>query len=166
MIVSYLGRFLRGILTDLHKWFKDERAYVSENRVKGKTTCLPGFQHAWSNKAVIEQSDILSWHNFQQIVRKWHKKLFKVRFSISSSWPSKFDIWLIHGFFSFLQSLVDCIQTGEFMHVYNTLFVLKELLPVFPLASVMDRIGPGLFQQIEHLVEKEERGDLKVLAQS
>lgn len=52
------------------------------------------------------------------------------------------------------------------MHVYNTLFVLKELLPVFPLASVMDRIGIGLFQQIEHLVEKEERGDLKVLAQS
>lgn len=73
------GRFLRGILSDLHKWFKDERAYISENRVKGKTTCLPGFQHAWSNKSVIEQSDVLSWHNFQQIVRKWHKKLFKVR---------------------------------------------------------------------------------------
>lgn len=71
----------------------------------------------------------------------------------------------MHGF-AYLQSLVECIQTGEFMHVYNTLFVLKELLPVFPLASVMDRIGGPLFQQIELLVEKEERGDLKVLAQS
>lgn len=98
--VSPVGRFLRGILTDLHKWFKDERAYISENRVKGKTTCLPGFQHAWSNKAVIEQSDILSWHNFQQIVRKWHKKLFKVRYQ-SLHYGSVSLIRLTHGFVHF-----------------------------------------------------------------
>jgi THO complex subunit 2 len=52
------------------------------------------------------------------------------------------------------------------MHVYNAIIVLKEILPVFPLSAVIDLIGPPLNQVIETLIEKEERGDLKILARA
>jgi len=40
-----------------------------------------------------------------------------------------------------LKSLSSYIETAEFMHVYNAIIVLKEILPVFPLAAVCDA-GP------------------------
>lgn len=52
------------------------------------------------------------------------------------------------------------------MHVYNAIIVLKEILPVFPLSAVIDLIGPPLNQVIETFIEKEERGDLKILARA
>ena len=52
------------------------------------------------------------------------------------------------------------------MHVYNTIIVLKEILPVFPLATVSDLYGPMLNQVMEAFIEKEERGDLKILARA
>ena len=52
------------------------------------------------------------------------------------------------------------------MHVYNAIIVLKEILPVFPLSAVIDLTGPPLNQVIETFVEKEERGDLKILARA
>ena len=64
------------------------------------------------------------------------------------------------------KSLADCIQTNEFMHVYNAIIVLKEILPVFPLSAVIDLTGPPLNQVIETFIEKEERGDLKILARA
>lgn len=64
------------------------------------------------------------------------------------------------------KSLADCIKTDEFMHVYNAIIVLKEILPVFPLSAVMDLTGPPLNQVIETLIEREERGDLKILARA
>ncbi|THH13890.1 hypothetical protein EW146_g6381 [Bondarzewia mesenterica] len=136
------GRFLLGVLTDLYKWYQDEQAYLQDNRVKvgGKATWLPGFQHQWSNKSVIEPSSVLSWNKFQQIVKKWHRKLFKC--------------------------FADSIQTGEFMHVYNTIIVLKEILPVFPVSTVSEYIGMPLKQVMESFLEKEERGDLKILGRA
>jgi len=64
------------------------------------------------------------------------------------------------------KSLADCIKTNEFMHVYNAIIVLKEILPVFPLSAVIDLTGPPLNQVIETFIEKEERGDLKILARA
>lgn len=64
-----------------------------------------------------------------------------------------------------LQCFIECIQTGEFMHVYNSIVVLKEVLDVFPLASVND-YGPAINAAINRLIEVEERRDLKVLALS
>jgi len=49
------------------------------------------------------------------------------------------------------------------MHVYNAIIVLKEILPVFPLSAVIDLTGPPLNQVIETFIEKEERGDLKII---
>jgi hypothetical protein len=74
------GRFLLGILTDLYKWFSDEALYEQDNRSKigGKVSYLPGFQQSWSTKFPVEKTSLLAWHNFQQVLRKWHRKLFKV----------------------------------------------------------------------------------------
>lgn len=51
------------------------------------------------------------------------------------------------------------------MHVYNAIIVLKEILPVFPLASVGD-VGASLDIAIHDLLEREERGDLKILGRA
>ncbi|KAG2043203.1 transcription factor/nuclear export subunit protein 2-domain-containing protein [Suillus americanus] len=137
------GRFLLGILTDLWKWAQDEQLFLMENRTKvgGKTILLPGFQHRWSNKdhGSIVSEDLLSWTGFKQILRKWHRKLGR--------------------------SLLSCIETTEFMHVYNAIIVLKEILPVFPLAAVGDA-GPAIDTVMEKFLEKEERGDLKILGRA
>ena len=52
------------------------------------------------------------------------------------------------------------------MHVYNAIIVLKEILPVFPLAYVGLDTGSQLDAALEKLLEKEERGDLKILARA
>jgi THO complex subunit 2 len=51
------------------------------------------------------------------------------------------------------------------MHVYNVIIVLKEILPVFPLAAVGE-YGPVIDAMIDKLVENEERGDLKILSRA
>ena len=52
------------------------------------------------------------------------------------------------------------------MHVYNTIIVLKQILPVFPVSYVNDFIGNSLSRAIEKFVDKEERGDLKILGRA
>lgn len=137
------GRFLLSLLADLWKWAQDEQLFAQDNRMKiaGKTVLLPGFQPRWTNKdlADIRADDVLHWISFKQILRKWHRKLGR--------------------------SLCSCIETGEFMHVYNTIIVLKEILPVFPMAAVSD-YGPVIDIMVEKLVETEERGDLKILGRA
>ena len=49
------------------------------------------------------------------------------------------------------------------MHVYNAVVVLKEVLDVFPFAY---DAGAGINAAVHHLLETEERGDLKILARS
>lgn len=51
------------------------------------------------------------------------------------------------------------------MHVYNAIIVMKEILPVFPLAACTD-VGPHLDQAMQAFIEKEERGDLKILGRA
>ncbi|KAI0776038.1 transcription factor/nuclear export subunit protein 2-domain-containing protein [Trametes elegans] len=138
------GRFLLGILTDISRWFQDEQLFLQENRTKsgGNTVFLPGLQLRWTPipKPVIAQEDLITWADFKQVVRKWHRKLNK--------------------------SLVECIETGEFMHIYNAIVVLKEILPVFPLASVTEFGGAHLARSMERFLQKEERGDLKILGRA
>ena len=50
------------------------------------------------------------------------------------------------------------------MHAYNGIIVLKEILPVFPLASILESTSGYLNRAIGDLLEKEERGDLKIMA--
>lgn len=51
------------------------------------------------------------------------------------------------------------------MHVYNSIIVLKEILPVFPLASVTDT-GAAIDASMDKLLETEDRGDLKILGRA
>jgi THO complex subunit 2 len=51
------------------------------------------------------------------------------------------------------------------MHVYNAIIVLKEILPIFPLSTVYDT-GTGLDRAMDHFLETEERGDLKILGRA
>ena len=52
------------------------------------------------------------------------------------------------------------------MHVYNAIIVLKEVLPVFPVAAASGTAGYSLVTVLDRLLEKEERGDLKILARA
>ena len=52
------------------------------------------------------------------------------------------------------------------MHVYNAIIVLKEVLPVFPVAAASGPAGYSLVTVLDRLLEKEERGDLKILARA
>ena len=61
---------------------------------------------------------------------------------------------------------MDCIEAGDFMHVYNSVLVLKEVIEVFPMASVNEVVGSSLDLEIQRLVQNEERGDLKILARA
>ncbi|KAI9063149.1 hypothetical protein FKP32DRAFT_1651303 [Trametes sanguinea] len=138
------GRFLLGILTDLSKWFHDEQLFLQENRTKsgGNTVWLPGLLRRWPLKPqpVIEQKDLINHEELRQVVKKWHRKLGK--------------------------SLTECIETGEFMHIYNAIVVLKEILPVFPVAAVNEYSGANVVRSVERFLEKEERGDLKILGRA
>ena len=50
------------------------------------------------------------------------------------------------------------------MHVYNAVLILKEIIEVFPLASVNEVAGSNIDRVMQQLVQHEERGDLKILA--
>lgn len=53
------------------------------------------------------------------------------------------------------------------MHVYNTIIILKELLPVFPLAAVsITDTGASLDAAMDRFLESEDRGDLKILGRA
>ncbi len=66
----------------------------------------------------------------------------------------------------FFQAFTSCLETGEFMHVYNTLKVLGELSPVFPLAAVASHSGTKLSEALSAFLARETRQDLKTLGKS
>ncbi|KAI0693806.1 transcription factor/nuclear export subunit protein 2-domain-containing protein [Cytidiella melzeri] len=131
------GRFLLGVLTDLYKWHQDEQLFMNDNRSKGsRASYLPGFMRRFSYKSTVAAEDIITWPDFRVVLKKWHRKLLKC--------------------------IIECIETGEYMHVYNSLVVLKEILPIFPAAAVFETVGPTLQLAIDRFLEKEKRGDLKI----
>ena len=80
VLILVLGRFLSAILTDLYKWHQDEQLFLSDNRTKGaKVSLLPGFMLRFSNKNVVTTEDIIKWQDFRVVLKKWHRKLLKVR---------------------------------------------------------------------------------------
>ncbi|KAF4602377.1 THO complex subunit 2 [Pleurotus pulmonarius] len=132
------GRFLLGILSDLHKWSQDEKLFLQDNR--SSKGCHPGFQLFWkANPGLLAEDKLMDWPSFKRVLGKWYRKLGK--------------------------SFLECIQTGEFMHVYNSIIVLKEILPVFPLNSVSEN-GSVIDKAMDLFIEREQRGDLKILATS
>lgn len=70
-----VGRFLLGVLSDLHKWHSEEQTYIQDNRSKigGKAVLHTGFQSQY--RLPMHPENHLKWNVFQKIVRKWHKKI-------------------------------------------------------------------------------------------
>ncbi|KAH8118538.1 transcription factor/nuclear export subunit protein 2-domain-containing protein [Phellopilus nigrolimitatus] len=136
------GRFLKGILQDLYGWHKDQKAYDASNRRKdgSKTVLLPGLQMPWSKDGPSSPDDLLKWAEFKSFLKKCHRKLGRC--------------------------FTDCIQAGDFMHVYNAVLVLKEIIEYFPIAAVNEVVGSSIDLEIQRLVQSEERGDLKILARA
>ncbi|KAH9938580.1 transcription factor/nuclear export subunit protein 2-domain-containing protein [Fomitopsis serialis] len=136
------ARFLHAILSDAWKWWQDEALYHQENRTKsgGKTVLLPGMTRRQFTKAVLAEEDFLRWPDWRKLLRKWHHKL--------------------------TTCLCHCIETGEFMNVYNAIIVLKEILPVYPIGVVHKEAGANIRTQMEKFLEKETRGDLKILGRA
>ena len=52
------------------------------------------------------------------------------------------------------------------MHVYNAIVVLKEILPAFPVATVNEYAGSSLNMAMERLLDKEDRGDIKIFGRA
>ncbi|KAG7448931.1 uncharacterized protein BT62DRAFT_653210 [Guyanagaster necrorhizus] len=130
------GRFLHAILTDLYKWHSDEQAWLSDNRSTVKGKTL--IHPGFQNRP--GQTGHISHSEFQKLLRKWHMKL--------------------------VGAFIDSIETGEFMHVYNAILVLKEILPVFPLSTVATHGGVKLNHAMEKFLENEKRGDLMILGRA
>ncbi|KAK0490679.1 transcription factor/nuclear export subunit protein 2-domain-containing protein [Armillaria novae-zelandiae] len=116
------GRFLHAILTDLYKWHSDEQAWSLDNRSTVKGKTV--IHPGFQNRP--GQTGHISHLEFQKLLRKWHMKL--------------------------VGAFIDSIETGEFMHVYNAILVLKEILP--------------LNHAMEKFLENEKRGDLMILGRA
>lgn len=152
------GRFLKGILLDLHRWHKSQQAYDASNRrTEGEAVLpLPGLQTKWSKDGPTSTDELMKWPEFKSFLKKCHRKLGKVL--LSSYLP-------VHSLIR-RQSFTDCIHAGEFMHVYNAVVVLKEVIEVFPIAAVNEVVGSSIDLEIQRLVQTEQRGDLKILARA
>lgn len=65
------GRFLRGVLSDVGTWAKDEKAYKAEVVDK----LLPSFLRQWSRSAAmsrnIKPADMLQYDGIKKLVMKW-----------------------------------------------------------------------------------------------
>ncbi|KAL1743555.1 transcription factor/nuclear export subunit protein 2-domain-containing protein [Schizophyllum fasciatum] len=139
------GRFLRGVLSDLLAWHQDETQYNTENRLKAgeKTWHInPGMIKTWKadSSRHISASDVIDWKLFRQFLTKCHKRV--------------------------CAAICRGLNTQEFMHIYNTIIVLKEILPVFPLSSVNDTCGVKLMAAVDKAIGDEKRGDLKILGKA
>ncbi|KAG8729238.1 THO complex subunit 2, partial [Ceratobasidium sp. 428] len=134
------GRFLRGILADVGAWVKDEKVYKAEVVDK----LLPSFLSKWSRTQALSRNvktaDIIQWDNIKRLVSKWHIKMFK--------------------------ACVDCLLSGEAMHIRNAIIVLTEVLTVYPMKEISHNSGPAIINAVRELLEKETRPDLFNMAQS
>lgn len=78
--VHLAGRFLLGILSDLHKWSQDEKLFLQDNR--SSKGCHPGFQLFWkANPGLLAEDKLMDWPSFKRVLGKWYRKLGKVIFT-------------------------------------------------------------------------------------
>lgn len=128
-----LGRFLNEILRDLSRWHADKGLY--EKEAFGTKKDLPGF-----SKKLTDEKTILSfwdYEDFRRMLLKWHRNMNN--------------------------ALKACISSGEYMHIRNSINLLKAVHQYFPAVNWM---GQGLVSSILELSRSEAREDLKIAASS
>lgn len=72
---------MNGVLNNLWEWHQNENLFNADNRMKvagGKTVVLPGLMRNFTYKDVVDPGDIILWHDFKKIVKKWHRVFTKV----------------------------------------------------------------------------------------
>ena len=79
----------------------------------------------------------LSYENFRHLLYKWHRNLHA--------------------------ALQTCLNSGEYMHIRNALFVMKAIQKSFP---AVDWIGQKSLDSLQNLADSEDREDLKLVARS
>ncbi|KAH7100543.1 transcription factor/nuclear export subunit protein 2-domain-containing protein [Auriculariales sp. MPI-PUGE-AT-0066] len=130
------GRFLKNILADLMSWHKNQDGSVD----KRTGSYLPGFSLKVNNAKKLASTDVMDLQGFRRFLRKCHAR--------------------VSG------GLTACIGGGEYMSVYNSIVILNELSDVMPLAEISQGSGDIIFKTVKDCVDKENREDLKILAQA
>ncbi|PWN50468.1 hypothetical protein IE53DRAFT_93433 [Violaceomyces palustris] len=129
------SRFLLTVLADLSPWHKKKDVF--EKDALGKN--LPGFQMRWGDRhggEDIPEGDNLTWEQYRQVICKWHDQL--------------------------RNSFKSCLTSAEYMRIRNAIVIMTRIAPYFPL---VDPHGKDLMAVVDQLAQREQRGDLKVLAQ-
>ncbi|KAI5293675.1 THO complex subunit 2, partial [Ascosphaera acerosa] len=128
-----LGRFLREVLNDLSRWHADKAVYVKE--AHGSKNLLPGF--ALSVGPDGKPTVLLEYEDFRRLLYKWHRL--------------------------FCAALKTCLNSGEYMHIRNTISVLKAVVNVYP---SVDWMGNDLRGLVDNLRDNDPRDDVKIPAAS
>ncbi|KFY02485.1 hypothetical protein O988_02124, partial [Pseudogymnoascus sp. VKM F-3808] len=128
------GRFLKLILGDLARWHASKAVY--EKEAWGPNQDLPGFAkslHETTSKPVA----LLEYEDFRRIFFGWHKNLNT--------------------------ALKSCLAGSEWMHIRNSITVLKAVVEHFP---AVDFMGKAFQNALITLAKREEgkREDLSLLA--
>ncbi|OBT45077.1 hypothetical protein VE00_05170 [Pseudogymnoascus sp. WSF 3629] len=128
------GRFLKLILGDLARWHASKAVY--EKEAWGPNQDLPGFAksiHENTSKPVA----LLEYEEFRRIFFGWHKNLNT--------------------------ALKSCLGGSEWMHIRNSITVLKTVVEHFP---AVDFMGKAFQNALITLAKREEgkREDLSLLA--
>lgn len=127
------GRFLNEVLRDLSRWHADKGLY--EKEAFGTKKDLPGFSKKLTNEKTI--GSFWDYEDFRRMLLKWHRNLNN--------------------------ALKACISSGEYMHIRNSINLLKAVHQYFPAVNWM---GQGLVSSISELSKSEAREDLKIAASS
>ncbi|KAK9452150.1 transcription factor/nuclear export subunit protein 2-domain-containing protein [Limtongia smithiae] len=145
--VENLGRFTCELLKDLSRWHTSEAIYYKEGlgRVveNGVISYLPGMRLSldrmiFPNDDLEEEakdSHMLEYGRFKKIVFKWHTLL--------------------------KQSVIDCLDSTDYIYRRNAIILLKNIVSVFPVVS---SIGKSILDKISQISKTEEREDLKLSA--
>ncbi|KAF2866546.1 transcription factor/nuclear export subunit protein 2-domain-containing protein [Massariosphaeria phaeospora] len=102
------GRFLHGILKELHSWHENKDDTYTE-QAHGHDKRLPGFARKFNSDRSPEV--LLSYKDFRHLLYKWHNAL--------------------NG------GLKTCLESGDYLQTRNAINILKALFPYFPRIDAM-----------------------------
>ncbi|PYH86497.1 hypothetical protein BO82DRAFT_300403 [Aspergillus uvarum CBS 121591] len=128
-----LGRFLNEVIRDLSRWHADKTVY--EKEAFGNKKDLPGF--AMNTDLEGKPTTFLEYEDFRRLLYKWHRLL--------------------------ASALKTCLNGGEYMHIRNSISVLKAVVQHFP---AVNWIGRDMQKSMKALSENDERDDVKIPAAS
>ncbi|KAJ4294886.1 THO2 plays a role in transcriptional elongation [Collariella sp. IMI 366227] len=126
---EHLARFLRLILGDLSKWHSDKSAYEKEalglKELQGtKTRQYLGFATAFDSDG--KPTEFIEHDAFKELLFRWHKELNT--------------------------ALRACLNGMEWMHIRNSISILKGVIDYFPAINFM---ADKFLEQLKTITERE-----------